>query len=150
MIEKGSVAPDFELQGNDDQMHSLAKYKGKKVVLVFYPMDFSPHCINEHNCFVNELAQFNGAGAVVLGISVDHRHAHKAFAAKLGIEYPLLADFHPKGAVSAKYGVYDESKGFDRRATIVIGQDGKVAEVVDHGVPNLPDMSAVLAAVRSA
>ncbi|HEV8320931.1 MAG TPA: redoxin domain-containing protein [Myxococcota bacterium] len=150
MIQKGDVAPDFELQGNDDAQYSLAKYKGKNVVLAFYPLDFSPVCTNEHTCFVNDLAQFNAADAVVLGISVDSRWAHKAFAAKLGITYPLLADFHPKGAVGAKYGVYDESKGLDKRVTVVIGKDGKVVSAVDHGIPNVPSTADILAAVKGA
>lgn len=150
MIKKGDTAPDFELQGNDDQQHSLAKYKGKPVVLAFYPLDFSPVCTNEHTCFVNDLAQFNAADAMVLGVSVDSRWAHKAFAAKLGITYPLLADFHPKGAVGAKYGVYDETKGIARRVTVVIDREGKVVDAIDHGIPNVPATADILALVKSA
>jgi peroxiredoxin len=148
MINKGDVAPDFELQANDDQMYSLSKFKGKKVVLVFYPMDFSPVCTNEHTCLVNDLGLFNQADVQVLGVSIDHRWAHKAFAAKLGITYPLLADFNPKGAVAQKFGVFEDAKGISKRATIIIGEDGKVIEALDHGIPNLPDVQQILAAAK--
>lgn len=132
MIQPGQQAPDFELKGHDDRMHKLSDYRGKKVVLAFYPLDFSPVCSNEHACFVNDLARFNAANAVVLGISVDSPWAHKAFAQKLGITYPLLADFHPKGAVADRFGLYYPDKGVSHRATVLIGEDGTVLKVWDH------------------
>jgi mycoredoxin-dependent peroxiredoxin len=83
----------------------LSDFAGKRnVVLVFYPLDWSPTCTNEHVCFVNGMKQFELLDAEVLGVSVDNVWSHKAFAEKMGIKYSLLADFHPKGSMSEKYG----------------------------------------------
>ena len=79
----------------------LSDFKGKKnVVLVFYPLDWSPTCTNEHACFVNDMKKFEQLDAQVMGISVDSAWSHKAYAEKMGIQYPLLADFQPRGAVA--------------------------------------------------
>ena len=111
-IAVGQPAPDFTLKDQSQKEIKLSDYAGKRnVVLIFYPLDFSPVCTNEHACFVNDLKQFEKLDAQVLGLSVDSAWAHKAFAEKMGITYPLLADFHPKGAVADKFGVYLAEKG---------------------------------------
>ena len=133
MIKVGEKAPEFSLPSNLEQdgkpgkKVSLADYKGKNVVLAFYPLDFSPVCTQENSCFVNDWARFEGANAVVLGISVDSAWAHKAFAEKLKIAYPLLADFNPKGGVAKAYGVYREQDGTTERALFVIDRDKMIA-----------------------
>jgi peroxiredoxin len=147
MIQVGDIAPDFELKGHDDKAHKLSDYRGKKVILAFYPLDFSPVCTNEHACFVNDLPRFNGANAVVLGVSVDSVWAHKAFAKHMGIDYPLLADFHPKGAMSDKYGLYYADKGITHRATVVIDEDGKVASVFHYDIPQQRNNDEILSAL---
>ncbi len=93
-IAVGQAAPDFTLKDQSMKEVKLADFKGKKnVVLVFYPLDWSPTCTNEHACFVNEMKQFETLDAQVLGVSVDSTWSHKAYAEKMGIKYPLLADF---------------------------------------------------------
>src|SRR5271168_3735628 len=129
-ISVGSPAPDFTLMDQDKKEFKLSEFAGKKkVVLVFYPLDWSPTCTNEHACFVNEMKQFETLDAEVLGVSVDSVWSHKAYSEKMGIKYSLLADFHPKGAMSEKYGVYLGEKGITGRSIIIIDKAGKVAWV---------------------
>ena len=114
-ISVGQKAPDFTLQNQDKKDVKLSDFAGKKnVVLVWYPLDWSPTCTNEHVCFVNEMKSFETLDAEVLGISVDSVWSHKAYADKMGIKYSLLADFHPRGAMSEQYGVYLADKGITR------------------------------------
>jgi len=97
----GSPAPDFTLKDQNQQDVSLSSFRGKKrVVIVFYPLDWSPVCTKEHACFVNDMKRFDQLDAQVLGLSVDSVWSHKAYAEKMGIHYPLLADFQPRGAVA--------------------------------------------------
>ncbi len=145
-----SRAPDFELEGHDGQTYRLRDYRGQPVVLVFYPLDFSPVCSEEHACLVDVLSQFNRLEAQVFGISVDHRWAHAAFAAQRGIRYPLLADFHPRGAVGRRYGVHLEDKGFHARTIFVVDPEGRVSYVQENEINEVPDIEPVLAAVKEA
>src|ERR1700693_1230711 len=93
-ISVGTPAPDFTLKDQNQKEVRLSDFKGhKKVVLVFYPLDWSPVCTNEHACLVNDMKKFEQLDAQVLGLSVDSAWSHKAFAEKMGIHYPLLADF---------------------------------------------------------
>jgi peroxiredoxin len=142
-VKVGEPAPDFVLKGHDDKDYKLSDFRGKNIVLAFYPLDFSPVCTNEHSCFVDALKRFESLNAQIFGISVDSTWTHKAFAEKLGITYPLLADFHPKGEVARKYGVYLEDKGISARATVVIDKDGIVRYFEDHGIPNVPDVDKI-------
>ena len=140
-ISIGLEAPDFTLVGSDDNEYTLSDFIGKKnVVLVFYPLDFSPVCTKEHACFKEDMAKFNNTDAQVLGISIDSKWAHKAFAKEMGLDYPLLADFHPKGEVANKYGVYLEAKGIASRVNIIINKEGKIAAVQENDIPNVPEM----------
>ena len=90
------------------------------------------------------------ADVEVLGISVDSLWAHKAFAAQQGIQYPLLADFHPKGAVAEKYGVYLAEKGISARTAFIIGKDGKIKDVVANDIPVGRDIESLLAKAKAA
>lgn len=147
MIDTGSAAPAFSLVGNDFETHSLADYAGKKVLLVFYPLDFSPVCTDEMGCFMEDLSTFNDAGIQVLGVSVDSKWAHKAFAESQSLSFPLLADFHPKGAVATAYGTYNAAAGISNRAIVLIGEDGKVLKTWAYDIPELPDVKALIAAL---
>ena len=140
MIAVGTEAPDFELpsseltpEGRPGKPIRLSSFRGNKaVVLAFYPLDFSPTCSTEHGCFKDDSVRLESANAQVLGISVDSAWAHQAFAKQLGIAYPLLADFHPKGDVASKFGLYNEARGFTKRATVIIDKAGKVAFTQEH------------------
>lgn len=147
-VKVGDKAPDFTLKGHDDKEYTLAGLRGHNVVLAFYPLDFSPVCSKEHACFVDDLRQFESLNAKVFGISVDSVWAHKAFAEKLGIKYPLLADFQPKGAVAKTFGLYLEDKGITNRATVVIDAEGIVRHVVVHDIPEQRSNAAIVDALK--
>jgi peroxiredoxin len=148
LLEVGDRAPDFELRGSDGEMHKLSDYRGQPVVLLFYPLDFSPSCTKEHSAACDALPSLGQSDAVVLGISVDSWYTHKAFAAAQGIDYQLLADFHPKGAVGRMYGVYDADKGSHNRWTFVVDLDGRVAHIQVNERSEIPDMDEIVEAVK--
>jgi peroxiredoxin len=127
MIEPGSAAPDFTLPDQDGKKVSLADYRGRMVVLVFYPADFSPVCTEQLNVYQEVLPQIEERGATLVGISVDGAFCHKAFQQHLGVSIPLLADFHPKGAVAQAYGVYVEDHGVAERALVMVDPEGTVS-----------------------
>jgi peroxiredoxin (alkyl hydroperoxide reductase subunit C) len=126
MIEPGTAAPDFALPDQDGNIVSLEDLRGKTSVLVFYPLDWSPVCTDQLNVYQEVLGDLSEAGATLYGVSVDSAFSHKAFQQSLGITIPLLADFHPKGAVSSAYGVYIEERGHNQRALVMIGPDLEV------------------------
>src|SRR6202166_920064 len=140
----GAPAPEFSLKDQDQKEVKLSDYRGKKrVVLVFYPLDWSPVCTKEHACMVNDKKQFEDLDAQVLGISVDSVWSHKAYAEKMGIHYPLLADFHPRGATADKFGLYLADKGITGRAIVIVGKGGKVAWLKNYDIPTVPDINEV-------
>src|SRR5579884_2482520 len=150
-IQVGAQAPDFELpsseieNGRPGKKVRLSDFRGKKnVVLAFYPLDFSPTCSTENQCFREDLSAFEKAGAQVLGISVDSAWTHMAFAKQMGLSYPLLADFHPKGEVASKYGLYLADKGITARATVIVDKNGNVAWVKEQAIPEARDNKAIL------
>ncbi|MFN2115101.1 MAG: redoxin domain-containing protein [Anaerolineae bacterium] len=149
-LQENDRAPDFELADAEGTVHRLSDYRGQPVVLVFYPMDFSGVCTEEHSCVLDVMPRLNQLEAQVLGISVDHKHAHKAFAAANGIEYPLLSDFQPRGAVGALYGAFDEEAGFNRRWTFIVDPDGRISHIQRNQVGEVPDMDEIVEAVEEA
>ncbi len=151
-IAIGAEAPDFELPSNElengrpGKKFRLSEFRGKKnVVLAFYPLDFSPTCTGENECFRNDFSDFEKSGAQVLGISVDSTWTHMAFAKQLGLKYPLLADFQPRGAVAEKYGLFLADKGITARATVIVDKQGKVAFVKEEPLGQGRDNKAILA-----
>ena len=123
MLEPGQPAPDFTLPDQDGHKVSLEDLRGQRTVLVFYPLDFSPVCTDQLNVYNEVLADLEAAGVQLYGVSVDSSYAHNAFQRELGIRIPLLADFHPKGALASAYGFYDEKWGSSARALVMIGPD---------------------------
>lgn len=143
-ISVGAAAPEFSLKDQNQKDVKLADFTGKKnVVVIFYPLDWSPVCTNEHSCFVNDMKRFEQLDAQVLGISVDSVWSHKAFADKMHIQYPLLADFQPRGAVADKFGVYLADKGITGRAIAIIDRQGKIAWFKNYDIPTVPDVKEV-------
>jgi len=126
MIAPGSPAPDFSLTDQDGKTVSLADLSGGIAVLVFYPLDWSPVCTDQLNVYQEVLGDLDAAGAKLYGVSVDSAFSHKAFQDHLGLTFPLLADFHPKGAVAGEYGVFIDERGHNQRALVMIGRDGTV------------------------
>src|ERR1700690_3534044 len=145
----GAPAPEFTLKDQDQKEVKLSDFRGKKrVVIVFYPLDWSPVCTKEHVCLVNDMKKFDDLDAQVLGLSVDRVWSHKAYAEKMGIQYPLLADFQPRGAVAAKYGVFLEDKGITGRAISIIDRDGKLAWHKNYDIPVVPGVDEVAKALE--
>jgi peroxiredoxin len=146
-IQVGSAAPDFALKDQSQKEVKLADFRGKRIVMVFYPLDWSPTCTNEHICLVNDFKRFEQLDAQVLGLSVDSAWSHKAFAEKMGIQYPLLADFNPRGAVADKFGVYMSDKGITGRAIAIIDRAGKIGWFKQYDIPTVPDINEVAEAL---
>ena len=143
-LSVGAAAPEFSLKDQNQKDVKLSDFRGKKnVVIVFYPLDWSPVCTNEHVCFVNDMKRFEQLDAQVLGISVDSAWSHKAFAERLGVTYPLLADFQPRGAIGEKFGVYLADKGITGRAIAIVDRGGKLAWFKNYDLPVVPDLKEV-------
>ncbi len=124
-VEVGQQAPDFRLRGPGGQFITLAEYRGKKnVVLVFYPLDFSPVCSHQLPEIERDLPRFEQYDAQVLGISVDSHYAHEVFRRQLGLSFPLLSDL--KREVSELYGVLRKEASITQRAVFVIDRQGMV------------------------
>jgi peroxiredoxin len=140
----GAAVPDFALKDQSMKEVKLSDYAGKKnVVIIFYPLDWSPTCTNEHACVVNEMKSFEQLDAQVLGVSVDSAWSHKAYAEKMGIHYPLLADFQPRGAVGDKFGVFMADKGITGRAIAIVDRHGKLAWFKNYEIATVPDLKEV-------
>ncbi|NIG54119.1 redoxin domain-containing protein [Chitinophaga sp. Cy-1792] len=124
MLAPGTKAPDFELYSTPDQRLKLADFKGKSLIIAFYPADWSPVCSDQLALYNETLKIFHEAGAELLGISVDSKWCHMAFSENRHLHFPLLADFEPKGAVAKAYGIYDDKEGEAHRALFVIDGNG--------------------------
>lgn len=144
--EAGSAAPAFKLKNQEGKEVSLADFKGKWVVLYFYPKDFTSGCTIEARNFQRDQAMYDKANAVILGVSVDTVDSHKDFCAKESLSFKLLADVG--GGVSAAYGSVMEYNGnkLSARNTFVIDPQGKVAKVFP-GVKVAKHSEEVLAAL---
>jgi peroxiredoxin len=127
MIAAGTPAPDFTLKDQEGEEVSLSDFKGRKVLLVFYPMDFSPVCSDQLSIYQEVKPEVEDKGVTMIGISIDHPYAHKAFQEKLGVDTTLLADFEPKGAVASAYGSYLDGLGFANRTLVLVDEEGTVA-----------------------
>jgi peroxiredoxin len=125
-LPPGKPAPDFALKSTPDQTVRLSELRGRPVVLVFYPADWSPVCGDQVGLYNEMLSEFQEMGAQILGISVDGVWCHSAFARDRKLHFPLLADFEPKGEVARLYGVYRSSDGTCKRALFVINAEGVI------------------------
>ena len=124
LLTAGTRAPDFTLSSAPDQTVSLAAFRGRPVILAFYPADWSPVCGDQMALYNEVLPEFERYNAQLLGISVDGAWCHAAFARDRKLHFPLLADFEPKGAVARRYGAYRQNEGFSERALFVVDGDG--------------------------
>jgi peroxiredoxin len=125
-LPPGTEAPAFELPSAPDQSMSLADFRGRPVILVFYPEDWSPVCSDQLALYQELLPEFQRFDAELVGISVDGIWSHLAFAKDRNLHFPLLADFEPKGEVARRYRVYRAEDGTSERALYVIDADGVV------------------------
>jgi peroxiredoxin len=125
MIEPGAEAPDFALPDQDGEEVALGDFAGRRLVLAFYPLDFSPVCTDQLSLYQEVLGEIEEKGAALVGISVDSKYSHRAFRERLGLTMPLLADFNPKGAVSRAYGAWIEKADHGNRSLVLV-EDGVV------------------------
>jgi peroxiredoxin len=124
MIAIGTKAPAFELNSTPDQKLKLSELIGKRVILAFYPADWSPVCGDQMALYNETLKYFHKYNAELIGISVDSKWCHTAFALDRKLHFPILADYEPKGAVSKLYDVYDNVEGQSKRALFVLDEQG--------------------------
>ena len=135
MLEIGTKAPDFTLPDQNGNMHSLSEYRGKKVILYFYPKDNTPGCTKQACGFAERFPQFTEKGAVILGISKDSVASHKKFEEKYGLPFTLLAD--PELVAIQAYDVWQEKKNYGKtymgvvRSTYLIDEKGKIVKAFD-------------------
>lgn len=127
VLVPGENAPDFNLKSTPDQSVRLKDFRGRPVVLAFYPADWSPVCGDQMTLYNEILPEFQKFNAEVLGISVNGVWCHTAFAGNRKLHFPLLSDFEPKGGVARSYGVYRQEDGVSERALFVIDRDGVIA-----------------------
>ena len=148
-LEVGQSAPDFKLKGPGGQPVSLSEYRGRNnVVLVFYPLAFSPVCSHQLPMIEKAMARITAMGGVVLGVSVDSHYANTAFAERLSLSFPLLSDF--KRQASAAYGVLTDEAGVSMRAVFVVDRRGRIAYRDVSPVPTqIPDNEALLTALEA-
>ena len=125
-LSAGTHAPDFELSSNTAKRIKLSDFRGKPVILAFYPADFHPVCNVQLALYNEVLPEFEKFGAQILAISVDGRWCHSAFVEKVDFRFPLLTDFEPKGEVGRKYGAYLAEDGTEARALFVIDAEGVI------------------------
>jgi peroxiredoxin len=126
ILKAGVKAPNFTLKTTPDQSVSLRDFLGRPVVLTFYPADWSPVCSDEMGLYAQVMPEFKKFDAEVLGISVDGVWSHLAFSKDRKLNFPLLSDFEPKGAVSKLYGVFEAGNGESARALFVIDKKGMI------------------------
>ncbi|MBF1284493.1 MAG: thioredoxin-dependent thiol peroxidase [Oribacterium parvum] len=135
MLEVGTKAPDFTLPDQNGDLHSLSEYRGKRVILYFYPKDNTPGCTKQACGFAERYPQFIEKGAVVLGISKDSVASHKKFEEKYGLPFTILSD--PELVAIQAYDVWQEKKNYGKtymgvvRTTYLIDEEGKIAKAFD-------------------
>jgi peroxiredoxin len=125
LIQAGTKAPDFSLPDHDGNEVSLADYSDRKLVLAFYPLDFSPVCSDQLSLYQEVLGEIEARGATLVGVSVDSTFAHHAFRKHRGLTMTLLSDFNPKGEVSRAYGAWIDAVDHGNRSLVLI-EDGVV------------------------
>ena len=149
ILSAGTPAPDFALHATPDQVLRLSELRGRPVILVFYPADWSPVCGDQVALYNEILPEFREYGAEILGISVDGVWCHAAFARDRNLHFPLLADFEPKGAVARQYGAYREGDGTSERALFVVDADGIIRWSFCSPIAVNPGADGILQALES-
>src|SRR3989441_4668110 len=127
VLGPGRMAPNFSLNSTPDQKVSLEDFRGQPVVLAFYPADWSPVCTDQLSLYAEVMPEFKKHSAELLAISVDSVWSHLAFAKDRKLNFPVLSDFQPKGAISRKYGAFNERIGESLRALFVVDTKGVIS-----------------------
>jgi peroxiredoxin len=148
-LQPGTAAPDFELRSTPDQFVRRSDFRGRALIIAFYPADWSPVCTDQMALYSEILPEFKRLGAELVGISIDHAWCHLAFAKDRNLRFPLLADFHPKGEAARRYGVYGDEIGMSDRALFVVDGDGIVYWSYVSPIGVNPGADGILAALES-
>jgi peroxiredoxin len=148
-LQAGETAPDFNLKSTPDQSVSLSDFRGGPLIMAFYPADWSPVCTDQMALYNEILPEFRRHGANIVGISIDHAWCHMAFAQSRNLHFPLLADFHPKGDVAQRYGVYDDEIGMSERALFVLDGDGVIGWSYVSPIGVNPGADGILSALEA-
>src|SRR5215216_7377809 len=148
-LPAGTPAPDFTLHSTPDQSVRLSEFRGRPVVLAFYPADWSPVCGDQMALYNEVLPEFQRLGAELLGLSVDGIWCHLAFAHDRKLRFPLLSDFEPKGEIAKTYGAYRAQDGTSERALFVIDAEGVIAWSHLSPVDVSPGADGVLTALEA-
>src|SRR3954470_9466137 len=143
LISAGEKAPDFSLPNHKGEQVSLSDFRGRRVLLAFYPSDFSPVCSDQLSIYQEVKPSLDEAGLEVLGVSVDHSWAHRAFRKQLNLDFTLLADFHPKGRVADTYGAYLADYGTTNRSLVLIDEEGVVRWVHESPPLEIPGANLI-------
>jgi peroxiredoxin len=148
ILQPGTVAPDFDLPVKIGQSVKLSDLRGKPVVLVFYPADWSPVCGDQLALYNEIYPEFKKFDAQLVGISVDGIFCHQAYAKSRNLEFPLAADFEPKGKVSQLYGAYRTADGYCERALFVIDPAGVISWSYLSPIGENPGADGILTALE--
>lgn len=144
-LKVGDEAPDFIAPDQDKNDFSLSEHRGKKVLLSFHPLAWTPICADQMKSLEAHKEAFDSLSTVAVGMSVDTVPCKKAWAESLGIkETRLVSDFWPHGDITMRYGIFNEEHGFSRRANIIIDREGKIAWIKVYETKTLPDINEVL------
>jgi peroxiredoxin len=149
ILSRRNTAPSFELFATPAKKLRLSELRGKRVILAFYPADWSPVCGDQMGFYNETLHLFRKYNAQLIGISVDSKWCHMAFVENRLLEFPLLADFEPKGAVSKLYGAYNEESGESERALFVIDEEGIIQWSYHSPVAINPGADGILDALEA-
>jgi peroxiredoxin len=149
-VEVGDEAPDFTLIDQHREPLTLSSFRGRRtVVLVFYPMSFTGVCTGELCELRDNLPQFESSDVQLIAVSCDNVPTQRVFADQQGLDYPLLADFWPHGAVADRYGVFDPASGLALRGTFIIDKEGVVRWKVVNAIPTGRDISEYFSALAA-
>lgn len=148
-LEPGTEAPAWQLKSTPDQTVKLSDFRGRNLIMAFYPADWSPVCTDQMALYNEILPEFKRFGAELAGISIDHAWCHIAFAQSRNLRFPLLADFHPKGEVAQQYGVYDDNIGMSERALFIVDGEGVIEWSYVSPIGVNPGADGILAALES-
>ena len=148
-LPAGTPAPEFSLPCTPDQRVKLSELRGQPLIMAFYPADFSPVCGDQLVLYNELLPEFRKLDARIVGVSVDGAWCHREFATSRKLHFPLLADFHPKGEVARRYGVYREEDGTSERALFVLDAKGVIAWSYVSPVGVNPGADGILAALEA-
>lgn len=149
MLQPGTIAPEFSLYASPDKKVSLDSYIGKLVVLIFYPADWSPVCGDQLVLYNEIIDLFKSYNTELIGISVDGKWCHASFSEDRKLNFPLLADFEPKGNIAKAYGVYNDEDGECERALFLVDEDGIIrwSYLSDPGIN--PGAEGILQAIEN-